>query len=122
MQAITGAVQSVMSAITPKKNESSLLMKVPPPTKEMKMANEITQKIKKNLKKNNQSHQINLNINTNRNNNINAGNTRFEPGGRQNLYSMFQSSSAEGGRRRNKRQTKKHRKSKKLKQRPTRRH
>ncbi len=112
MEAITGAVKNVMSALTPKKNESSLLLKVPPPTKDMKMANQITEKIKNNLKKNNQPPQMNMNANRN-NNNINAGNTRFEPGGRQNLYSMFQSSSAEGGRRRTKRQSRKHRKSKK---------
>jgi hypothetical protein len=113
MEAITGAVKNMMSALTPKKNESPLLKTVPPPTKNMKLANQIAENVKMNLKKNEKAPEINMNANRN-NNNINAGNVRFEPGGRQNLYSMFQSSASEGGgRRKTKRQTKKHRKSKK---------
>ena len=109
MEAITSAVQSVVTALTPNKLQ--------PVAKNN--TNKALNKVATNVKALNANPNLNtspavtMNKNVNRNNNIPA-NVRFEPGNRQNVYESFQSASAEGGARRKRRHTKKsHRKSKK---------
>ena len=100
MEAITSAVKSVVSAIIPKKNSPALQTTKPNQRTEVPTIQ-------------NSQPTKNTNTNTNTNNNNKSPNVRFEPGNRQNVYSSFQSSSAEGGSRKKRRHTKKHRKSKK---------
>lgn len=111
MEAIASAVKSVVSAITPKasntKNQVVALENLKNTNK--KTNTNANTRVNTNVRTN-----IITNTNTNMNNNEKVANVRFEPGGRQNVYSSFQSASAEGGRRRKRRHTKKtHRKSKK---------
>ena len=101
MEALTGAVQSVVSALTPKKNVKNQTVPMKNNRKNtMKNANIVV------------APKVNMNMNTNTNSNNMNINTGFEPGSRENIYASFQSASAEGGRRKNRRRQtkKKHRK------------
>jgi hypothetical protein len=101
MEALTSAFQTVVSALTPKGANSKNQVATPE-----KSTNTDT--------RTNTNARTKTNTNTNMNNNDKVANVRFEPGGRQNVYSSFQSASAEGGKRRKRRTSRKtHRKSKK---------
>lgn len=108
MEALKGAFSKLLGT-APKKNNTR---KNTPPLEEVVVVNEkpnAKNTVAINVRPNNEVINVKVNTNNGRTN-TNNNNTGGDPGSPQNLYLSFQSASAEGGKRRMRKRTRKNKK------------